>query len=306
MASVTLPESAKLCQDKLISGVIENVITVDYLFDVLPFIGISGNSLKYNRENALGDVQGAGVGDTITAKNAATFTSVTSNLTTILGDAHVNNMIQKTRSTIQDQTSAQIESKAKSAGRTYRDWLINGTGASNEFNGLINLCAAGQTGTESGTNGSNLSFAIMDEIIDLVTAKDGEVDYIAMHSRTIRSYKSLLRGLGGTAMTDMYELPTGRKVIAYGGVPIFRNDNIPTNQTKGTGSNQTSIFAGVFDDGSENVGLAGLTAEEQYGIDVQDVGLAEDKDEHIWRVVWYCGLALFSEKALAMADGIND
>jgi hypothetical protein len=35
-----------------------------------------------------------------------------------------------------------------------------------------------------------------------------------------------------------------------------------------------------------------------------DVGESENSDEHIWRVKWYCGLALFSEKGLAAADGI--
>ena len=78
MASVTLSESAKLAQDELVAGVIENIITVNPFFDVLPFDGIDGNALAYNRENVLGDVQVLGVGGTITAKAAATFTQVTS------------------------------------------------------------------------------------------------------------------------------------------------------------------------------------------------------------------------------------
>ena len=82
MPSVTLAESAKLSQDELVSGVIANVITVNKMYELLPFDGIDGNSLAYNRENVLGDVQVATVGDTITAKNAATFTKVNSNLTT--------------------------------------------------------------------------------------------------------------------------------------------------------------------------------------------------------------------------------
>jgi hypothetical protein len=75
MPSVTLAESAKLSQDLLVSGVIENVITVNQFFQVLPFQPIEGNALAYNRENALGDVQFAGVGSTITAKAPATFTA---------------------------------------------------------------------------------------------------------------------------------------------------------------------------------------------------------------------------------------
>jgi len=310
MATVTLAESAKLAQDELIMGVIEDIITVNRMFEVLPFDGIDGNALAYNRENVLGDVIVAGVGDTFSGvgagKGAATFTQVTSSLTTIMGDAEVNGLIQHTRSGDgNDQTAVQIASKAKSCGRQYQDMLVNGTGASNEFNGLINLCAAGQHAS-TGTNGTALSFDVMDEMMDLVVDKDGQVDYIAMNARTIRSYKALLRGLGGASIGDVVELPSGAEVPAYSGVPIFRNDYIPVNQSKGSSSNTTTIFAGTFDDGSRQHGIAGLTAERMSGINVVDVGEAEDADEHIWRVKWYSGLALFSEKGLACADGITN
>lgn len=305
MASITLPESAKLAQDELIQGVIESIVTVDYFYELLPFQGIDGNGLTYNRENALGDVESIGVGGTITAKNAATFTQVTSSLTKIIGDAEVDGMVQATRSAINDQTGVQIASKAKSAGRNYRNQLINGSGASDEFNGLINLCASSQK-VDTGTNGGALSFEFLDELLDLVVAKDGEVDFITMHARTRRSYKSLLRALGGVPMDEVYTLPSGKKLLAYSGVPIFRNDYIPINQTKGSGSNQTTVFAGVFDDGSQKQGLAGLTARNAAGLMVERVGIHQDRDETIWRVKWYCSLALFSELALSCADGITN
>lgn len=311
MASVTLAESAKLAQDELVAGVIENIITVNRMFDVLPFDSIEGNSLAYNRENVLGDVIMAGVGTTFSGvgagKGAATFTKVNSNLTTIMGDAEVNGLIQATRSGDgNDQTAVQIASKAKSAGRKYQDQLINGNGAGNEFAGLIQLCAGSQKAT-TGVNGSAISFAILDELMDLVTDKDGQVDYITMHARTLRSYKALLRALGGASINEVVELPSGAEVPAYSGTPIFRNDYIPTDQTKGTGgATKTTIFAGTLDDGSRTHGIAGLTATQAAGIQVVDVGESEDSDEHIWRVKWYCGLALFSEKGLACADGITN
>lgn len=306
MPSVTLAESAKLAQDELVAGVIENIITVNPFFDVLPFDGIDGNALAYNRENVLGDVQVLGVGGTITAKAAATFTQVTSTLTTIIGDAEVNGLIQATRSGDgNDQQAVQIASKAKSVGRKYQDMLVNGTGSSNEFNGMLNLTATGQKAA-TGANGKALDFEVMDELLDLVTDKDGEVDYFMMHARTLRSYMALLRGLGGASINEVVALPSGREVPGYRGVPIFRNDWIPTNQTKGTGSNQTTIFAGTLDDGSRMHGIAGLTAEQAAGIQVVPVGESETKDESITRIKWYSGLALFSEKGLASADGITD
>lgn len=308
MASVTLTESAKLAQDELVAGVIENVITVNEMFDLLPFDGIDGNALAYNRENVLGDVQVAGVGTTITAKNPATFTHVTSTLTTIIGDAEVNGLIQATRSGDgNDQTAVQVASKAKSAGRKYQDQLINGDGTGNTFTGLLGLVAAGQTiGANNGAaNGAALSFEDLDALIDLVTDKDGQVDYIMMHGRTRRKYLALLRALGGTSPGDIYTMPSGRQVPAYRGIPIFRNDWIPINQTQGTAVNATSVFAGTFDDGSRTHGIAGLTAATEAGVKIKYVGEKEDADESITRITWYCGLALFSEKGLAVLEGVT-
>jgi hypothetical protein len=306
MASVTLTESAKLALDDLVAGIIENIITVNRMYEVLPFDGIDGNALAYNRENALGDVDVYGVGDTIAAKAAATFTQVTSTLTSIIGDAEVNGLIQQTRSGFgNDQTAVQIASKAKSAGRKYQDMLVNGTGSSEQFSGLLTLLDSGQT-VDAGTNGAALSFADMDEMLDNVTDKDGQVDYITMNARPLRSYMGLLRALGGASINEVVTLPSGAEVPAYRGVPIFRNDYLPINQTHGTESAATTILAGTVDDGSRQHGIAGLTAANMAGIQVVDVGESETKDEHIWRIKWYSGLACFSLKGLAGLEGINN
>ena len=306
MASVTLAESAKLAQDELVAGIIENIITVNRMYEVLPFDGIDGNALAYNRENALGDVDVYGVGDTIAAKAAATFTQVTSTLTSIIGDAEVNGLIQQTRSGFgTDQTAVQIASKAKSAGRKYQDMLVNGTGSSDEFSGLLTLLDAGQT-VSAGADGDALSFSDMDELLDTVTDKDGQVDYITMNARPLRSYMGLLRALGGASINEVVTLPSGAEVPSYRAVPIFRNDYLPIDQTKGGGSALTTILAGTLDDGSRQHGIAGLTAANMAGIQVVDVGESETKDEHIWRTKWYSGLACFSLKGLAGLNGVNN
>lgn len=306
MASVTLAESAKLSQDMLLQGVIENTITVNQMFNVIPFMGIEGNSLAYNRENVLGAVEYTGVGDTITTgKDAATFTQETTSLTTIIGDAEVNGLIQATRSNINDQRAIQIASKAKSLGRQWQDTFINGDGTSNTFEGLLTLVPAAQKVAPL-TNGQPLSFDILDELMSLVIDKDGQVDYFTMNVRTVNSYMALLRGLGGAGIGEVVTLPGGAQVPAYRGVPIFRNDYIPIDQTQGTETAATTIFAGTFDDGSGKFGISGLTAENNAGIVTEEVGISETKDETITRLKWYTSLALFNEKGIASAAGINN
>jgi hypothetical protein len=324
MASVTLAESAKLGLPELVAGVIESIVTVNRMFEVIPFDGIDGNALKYNREALLGPVATVGVGDTDgvigsgasagsnlaerqAAKNAATFTEVTASLTTVMGDAEVNGLIQATRSSDgNDQTDTQIGSKAKSAGRKYQDMFINGDGTNETFPGLLAMCASTQEVAAVLTDGDALSFAVMDEVADLVVDKDGDVDYFAMHKRTIRSFKSLLRSLGGAAINEVLELPSGKTVPVYSGVPIFRNDYIPIDQTQGSTLTATTFFAGTFDEGGRQHGIAGLTAANASGVVIEDVGTHFEKDERVWRVKWYTGLALFSELGLACASGITN
>jgi hypothetical protein len=311
MSSVTLAESAKLAQNELVQGVIENVITVDRFYEVLPFDGIDGNALAYNRENALGDVDVYAVGDTITAKNPATFTAVTSSLTSIIGDAEVNGLIQATRSSSTNQEATQIASKAKSAGRKYRDMLITGTGGGNQFTGLLGLVDSGkkiyQDTAGVDTDGGPLSFAKLDELMDLITDKDGQVDFFIMSQRTIRSYMALLRGLGGASIGDVVTLPSGAEVPSYRKVPIFANGWMPVNQTRGgSGATCTTVIAGTLDDGSQMHGIAGLTARNAAGVAIERVGISETKDETITRVKWYAGLACFNLNGLASLGGVTN
>jgi len=303
MASVTLAESAKLTLNELHAGIIENIVDVNPIYEYMPFHEIEGNALAYNRENALGDVQFLGVDGTITAKAAATFTQVTSSLTTLIGDAEVNGLIQATRSNFQDQTAVQVASKAKSIGRKFQQNMIIGDGTSDTFSGLITLMPAGQILT-SATNGQNISLDILDALIDMIKDKDGQVDYLMMPARTIRAYYALLRTLGGASIGDTVQLPSGKKIPVYRDIPIFRNDYIPVNQTQGSASTATTVFAGTFDDGSMTHGIAGLSAVGSAGVRVVNVGEAETKDNTITRVKMYCGLALFSQLGIACAPGI--
>jgi hypothetical protein len=306
MASVTLAESAKLSQNMLASGVIQDVVTVNQMFNALPFQEIEGNALQYSRESVLGDAMVAGVGTQITADAAATFTTVTSSLTTIIGKASVNGLIQATRSNYSDQALVQIASKAKSVGRKYQDMLINGdSGTANEFDGLLSLVSGGQTVT-SATDGSVLSFRALDDAIALCTAKDGMIDYIAMNSREINTLLDMYRALGGASINEVVTLPDGTvtNMPMYRGIPIYRNDWLPITQVQGASSVASSIVMGTFDDGSMSNGIAGLTAMGDAGMRVVQVGQAENYDEEVYHIKWYSSLANYSDKGLVAITGI--
>lgn len=303
MASITLAMAQNLTQNEMIAGVIESTITVDQFYDVLPFMPIGSNAISYNRELVLGDVQVATVGDTITAKAAATVTPVTSSLTKIIGDAEVDDFVQLTMSGMTDQTGYQIASKAKSAGRKYRDMLVNGDSSTpNEFDGLLALVDAGKTIGADATDGDVLSFEKLDAVIDLVTDKDGQVDYLIMNQRERRALMALYRSVGG-ATPEYIETARGR-IMSYAGIPVFADNWTPINQLQGGSTNAGVIIAGTLDDGSHKVGISGLSSAQDFGLSVKSVGTSQTKDEEIYRVRWYCGMALWNLNGLAVATGI--
>lgn len=316
-------QAGLLTQDELVAGIIEEIITVNQMYQVLPFDSYEGTGLTVNRElvlagaglaavggslagavpaNGIPAIAGAGAGTNF--KDPATWVQETFTLKTIIGDAEVNGLVQAQMSGETDQTGSQIAAKAKQIGRIYQDLMINGNESlSNlQFDGLLVLADS----HVDATGGGALSFLDMDTAMDEVKDKDGVVDYIVMASRTRRAYKALLRALGGAAIDDVVTLESGDIVIAYEGVPIFRNEYVPTNLGETAAQTDTAVFFGTFDDGSRQYGISGLTSRSNGGIVVEEVGPKENEDTNLTRVKWYAGLVQFSTKGLTVLQGVTN
>jgi len=312
MATQTLAEAAKLINNEIVQGVAEDIITTNPVWTVMPWTGYDGQAILVNRENALGDAQHLAVGGTITAKAAATFTQVPFSATTTIGDAEMNGLVKAQSSSAGvDQMALEISSKAKSVGRLLQTGIATGTGVLPQLNSLHTLVDATQYTTASA--GQALSFTLLDELLNLVKAKDGEVDWLMMPARTLRSYRTLVRALGGVTETIVFDMGNGRmrNVDVYNGIPIFQNDYLSVVETANgaalTGGALTSVYAGCWDDGSQKIGVSmiypnGVPA----GIQVEQVGVAETKDETIVRVKSYSNFAQFNRRGTARLTSINN
>lgn len=309
MTSLTLVESAKIQQNPLIQGVIESIVTVNQIYNFFPFDQITGNALLYTRENAIGGVAPIGIGggsNTIPAgaKTPASFTPVTTPLKALIGDALVDHFIDTTMSTDNSQQGVQIASKAKGLGREYQRQLIAGDSSVDplEFDGLDKLMPTAQT--EDMAN-APYSFEILDSLISKIKSKDGQVDFIMMNDEGLRKHLTLLRALGGANITEVVSLPDGtqRNMMAYRGIPMFRNDWVPV--VVDTTDRLSSIYAGCFDDGSRKVGISGLTSVVQSGVFVTNVGEAEATNDTITRLRFYASMAIFSQLGIARAENVK-
>lgn len=312
MATQTLAEAQKLIRNEIVAGVAEDIFTTNPIWAVMPWTGYEGQALLVNRENALGDAQHLAVGGTITAKSAATFTQVPFTAVTTIGDAELNGLVAaQSRSAGVDQLAVEISSKAKSVGRLLQTGIATGTGVSPQLHSLHTLTDATQYTTASA--GQALSFALLDELLDLVKAKDGEVDWLLMPARTLRAYRALVRALGGTNETIIFDMGNGRTrdVDVYNGIPIFKNDYLSVTETANgaalTGGALTSVYAGVWDDGSQKVGVSMIYPDgTPVGIQVEQIGAAESKDEQIVRVKSYSNFASFNRRGIARLPSINN
>jgi len=312
MATQTLAEAKKLINNQIVIGVVEDIITTNPVWNVIPWTGYNGQAILVNRENALGDAQHLAVGGTITAKAAATFTQVPYTAVTTIGDAELNGLVAaQSQSAGVDQMAIEISSKAKSIGRLLQTGMATGTGVDPQLHSLHTLCDASQYTTASA--GQALSFALLDELLDLVKAKDGEVDYIMMSARTLRSYRVLVRALGGINETVIFDMGNGRtrNVDMYNGIPIFQNDFLSIAETANgaalAGGALTSVYAGVWDDGTRKIGQSMIYPNgTPVGVQVEVIGAAEAKDERIVRVKSYSNFVNFNRRGLARLTSINN
>ncbi len=292
---LTLQDASRLSQDMLVRGVVETVIEESAVLRYLPFVQVVGNSLRYNQEESLGDVQFYGVGDTWD-ESAMAVVEKNAKLAILGGDADVDAFLQQTYADPNDLRALVVSAKAKALAHTFSDTFFNGDSAVDalKFDGVKKLSAGTRT-MSKGANGAVLALDHLDELVDMI--KPGSPHALFMSKRTRRKLSSLRRASGSVLETSTDAF--GRRVLSYDGIPVEVDDFISDAETKGTSTDCSSIYAVQF---GFQTGLCGL---DNGGIQVQPLGALETKDAWRTRIKWYCGLALFRNIALARLEGVR-
>ena len=304
MTSLTLAEAANLSRDPLIQGVAKEILTVDLFSGIIPFKPTGGRNLLLTRELT---EAGATFLDVNSNTNATpgTVTQISFNMGRIVGDAEVDDFEQLQMSEVNDQQAVQITLQSKRIGRKWKDAIITGTGSFPNFSGISVLNDSAQiVEASSTTTGAALTLALLDELIDLVTISDGEVDFIIMNAFQRRAYRTLLRTQGLNEqqvevgfINPITGVPGKNLVMSYDNIPVFKNGYLSNESTNGA-TDKGRIYAGVL--GEENEGLFGIMpADNDPGIRISVPFISQDKDATIRRVKMFTGLALKSTKAIA-------
>lgn len=294
--ALTMADAARLSNDMLIRGVTETIVKDSPVLRHLPFMEVIGTSIRYVREATLPTASFQAPNGTW-IESAPTFSSHTSYLAILGGDADVDNFLHATYADTNDIEAEVLASKAKAVAHKFSECFVTGNTSTdaNSFDGLRTLAAPGQT-LSIGTNGGALTLAKLDELIDLV--KPGKPEVLVMSRRSRRQLKHLRRTSGSIIESSIGQF--GEQVETYEGIPILVDDFVPDDEVQGSsGAACSSIYAARF---GVSTGLMGLG---HGGVQIETIGELETKDATRTRVKWYCGLALMSELGLARLQGIT-
>lgn len=295
-----IEEAAKLSQEDKQRGVIEEIIEKDELFALLPFVRANDKVYSYVRENTITEGTFIDPYEAIT-EGGATFTEVDTRLKVLAGHVDMDNFTTEVQSALNDQIAIQLAARAKGMGRKFRRTLVVGDSATNakEFDGIRKLTPAAQT-LSIGANGGALSFAALDELLDMV--KYG-ADVLMMRQGTWRAIRALNRSFGGNTADKMMIENFGSPVWAYDGIPVIINDYLPADEVQGSATQTCSVYALRL---NEADGFHGLFGGDAAGMRLQAMGDLEDKDASRWRLKWYCGTALKATHSVARLKGLTN
>jgi HK97 family phage major capsid protein len=298
--ALTLAQAALLTNDVYVKGVSQTIIAECYLMNWIPWFDLNGSALVWNEEATQGtpSTYWYAPGD---AWQEATFTTAQKNkaLTTLGGDADVDEFLRQTYRNPNDLVAEVIANKSKKVAYTFNDAFWNGDSAvtTNQFDGVKKYIGTGAQRMIAGATGAGLTLDMFDQLIDMV--KPGKPDVIMVSRRTRRNLKKLWRAANSSVeQFDSF----GQRVQAYDGIPVVMDDNIletEGNESGITGTNLTSMYALQF---GINRGVVGLT---NGGLMVEDIGNLETKNAHRYRIKWYAAVAVTRPIGVARLAGIN-
>lgn len=302
--ALTLVEAAKLeTGDAYRSAIIELYAGSSDILANLPFEGISGNAMSYNREDSLPGVGFRGVNESYTPSTGI-LNPLTEALVIAGGDLDVDKFIVDTMG--ENQRSVHEAMKVRALALAWTRAFIKGDNQSDPrtFDGLQTRIAGNQKIAAGSTaNGSALSLAKLDEAIDQTLNPTHLIMSKAMRRRLTTAARTYTVGGFITYTKDAF----GRQVTMYNDLPILIVDLDNTQTailpfteaaTSGTAT-ATSIYV-------VSMGEDGVLGLQNSGVDVRDLGELQTAPVYRTRVEWYNGVGVFNGRAATRLYSIAD
>jgi len=302
--ALTLVEAAKQSENPIQSAIIEMYAANSDVLQFLPFETISGNALRYNREDTLPGVGFRGVNEAYT-ESTGVLNPMTEPLVIAGGDLDVDTFILSTMG--MNQRSVQENMKVKALALSWTKQFIKGDSDSDPrgFDGLQTRLTNNQL-IEAGSSdgGDALSLKKLDELID--TVEDPTHLIMSKGMRRLLTAAARDADVGGYITWDVDAF--GRQIARYNDLPILIADYDNTGSSilafdevgsGGSTATATSIYCVSF--------TAGMLSGIQNGtLEARDLGELQTKPAMRTRVEWFSGIACFHGKSAARLRGISN
>lgn len=301
--ALTLAEAAKLETGDIVRrAVIEQYAASSGVLMVLPFTSISGNALRYSREETLPGIGFRGVNEAY-PESTGILNPIVEALVIAGGDVDVDKFITCTMGP--DQRSVQEMMKIKALALAWERTFFKGDSTANprQFDGLQSrLTGAQKISAGPGASGNPLSFNLLDGLIDQVK----NPTHLFMNKTIRRLLTAAARNMNLSGFFTWTRDNFGRQVAQYNGLPIIAVDHDNEDHailgfdetSEGGAVNTTSIYCVSLGDGA-------LTGLQNGQIDVRDLGELQEKPALRTRVEWYSGIAIYHGRSAARLYGLN-
>lgn len=266
-----------------------------------------GENFSWNRATALPTVATYAVGGTLSA-NAMDTTKITGNFFRIGDMAEVDVFHERSASRIVPQLEVQVGAKKVGVIRALGLAILEGNGTA--FEGLKFHVTSGQTigAAANGANGGPPTLAEVHKLLYMVTASDGYVGggatCLVAAPKAVRFIINLLETASGGSAEYMFDNELGGPVLRFNGIPVYVGQN-STVETKGSGTNLTSIWALKLG-GPTGVRVLHSSGESsQFGIEMVDVPLSNTVSKKGRFVGGHYSLFVPEEECIARLEGCN-
>ncbi|MCS0827390.1 phage major capsid protein [Cytobacillus firmus] len=297
--ALSLLEASKLSTDVLQRGVIEQFARTSPVLEMLPFMEISGNSYKFNVEKALPTVAFRDVNQGYT-ENTGSLEQKSVGLVILGGDSDVDKFLVATRGNIQDIRAIHTNMKAKALAKEYTRTFFYGDSSVNplEFDGIATVTK----GTEQ-----ELDAAVIEEadgkislrkLHALLDAVEGGADVLFMNKAMRREIQAVLEGQTHYIQTGKDAF--GRPVEMFGDVQIrtVEDELLPFKSVDGVAPATSEIYAVKFG------AMEYVSGLRNGNVSVRDLGELDTLPVFRTRIEFYCGLAVFREKSIAVLKNV--
>jgi hypothetical protein len=298
--ALSLLEASKLSTDVLQKGVIETFARTSPVLEMLPFMEIEGNSYKFNIEKALPTVAYREVNQGY-VENVGSMEQKSVGLTILGGDVDVDKFLVATRGNVNDIRAIHTNMKSKALAKEYTRTFFHGDSSVNplEFDGI---------GVQVAGTSQDLDAAAIEEadgklslrkLHALLDAVEGGADVLFMSKAMRREVQAILEGQNHYIQTGKDAF--GRPVEMFGDVQIrtVEDELLPFVSPDGTAPAASQIYAIKFG------AMEYVSGLRNGNVSVRDLGELDTLPVFRTRIEFYCGLAIFREKAIARLSNIQ-